>query len=166
LKIKKRNRRNRLNLSPRRRRLIKILLCGDAKTKKEALNSAGYSESTATKIPHLIIGNSRFQTAMQKALEEQNITEFRLARKIDQGLDATKLISAIVVAPDGEGMKEADSMTKDFIEVPDYFARHKYLETALTLRGDFLEKKVEATLTVETHEQRLARLREKIGKQL
>jgi len=68
-------------------------------------------------------------------------------------------ISAMVVASSGEGMKDANSMTKDFIEVPDYFARHKFLETALELRGDYPDKKLDVNHTFETHEQAVARLR-------
>jgi len=162
---KKRNRRW-LNLTPRRRKLIKNLLSGRFKTKKDALISAGYAVSTAEKIPHRIIGNDRFLTAVQYELERQGITDAKLVKKIDEGLEANKVISALVVAGNGEGMADASGVTKDFIEVPDYFVRHKYLETALNLRGDFPDKKVQVEATIETHEQRLARLRGQIGEEI
>ncbi len=43
-----------------------------------------------------------------------------------EGLAANKVISCNVIAPDGEGMKDANSMTKDFVDVPDHQARHKF----------------------------------------
>jgi hypothetical protein len=147
------------NLSPRRRKLLKNVLSGEYKTKKDVILSAGYTEGTATKSAELILGNLRFKSAMVQAMEAKGIDDARLAEKLDEGLEANKVISAMVVAPNGEGMADASGVTKDFIEVPDYLARHKYLETALELRGDFPNKKVDVDLTVESHEQRIARLR-------
>ena len=60
-------------------------------------------------------------------LEEAGITENLLQQKIIEGLDATRSISAI------SGSK-ANGGTVDFVDVPDYSSRHKYLETALKLK--------------------------------
>jgi hypothetical protein len=73
---------------------------------------------------------------------EKGITFGRLAQVLDEGLSATKVISATVIvnknipgsleqdAPDvGEAL--ANERTFDFIDVPDLKTRHKYLETAL-----------------------------------
>jgi len=61
-------------------------------------------------------------------LEAAGITDHLLQKKILEGLDATKTVSAKIIG------KDADSQTDDFIDVPDFMARHKYLETALKLK--------------------------------
>lgn len=61
-------------------------------------------------------------------LEEAGLTDKKLNQKIIEGLDATRTVSAKIIT------KGADSQTDDFIDVPDFMARHKYLETALKLK--------------------------------
>lgn len=145
--------------SLKREKLIKNLLSGKFKTLKAAMLDAGYSENTADDQAARLVGSSRVCTAMQEAMAKDGVNENRLTKIISQGLDATKVISAMVVAPSGDGMKDANSMTKDFIEVPDFLARHKFLETALELRGDYPDKKLDINHSFETHEQRIDRLR-------
>lgn len=75
-------------------------------------------------------------------MEEGGITDKKLKEKLEEGLEATKVVSARVIVikgrptsqADGE-LPPADSRTDDFIDVPDYAVRHKYLETALKLKG-------------------------------
>jgi hypothetical protein len=56
-------------------------------------------------------------------------------------------------------MKEADGVTKDFIDVPDFMARHKYVETGLKLHGLLQSNvKLDGNLIVETYEMRRKRL--------
>jgi hypothetical protein len=45
-------------------------------------------------------------------------------------------------------MKDADSMSKDFVEVEDFLTRHKYLETALKLKGHLIHKDQKEGVTV------------------
>jgi len=63
-------------------------------------------------------------------MESKGLGMGRLLEVLDDGLGANKVISAMVVNKKGDGMKQANSMTKDFIDVPDHGIRHKYLETA------------------------------------
>ncbi len=142
-------------LTIREQKVVRNLISG--MTKKDALLSAGYAESTATKKAEEIVGKSRIKKAIQKILEEQGMTDEKLAEVAVRGLDATKVISAMVIAPSGEGMKEANGITKDFIEVPDHDARHKFLVTGLKLKGH-LKDKMAVDLNVETYEQRRKRL--------
>jgi hypothetical protein len=148
------------HFSPRRERLIENLLSQKFKTLKDAIIDAGYAESTATKVPSEIIGNYRFRTAIRERMNEDGIDKKRLTKVLSEGLDATKVISAIVVASSAGGIKGAGGMTKDLIEVPDFLARHKFLETALDLRGDYPDKKLDVShFTFETHKHSIARLR-------
>jgi len=119
--------------NPREKKAIQGLLAG--KSKKDALISAGYSKSIAETKPSKIFGKGRVQQTIQEILINEGVTEEKLAQTLAEGLDAKKVISAMVIAPGGEGMKDANSMTKDFIEVPDHDARHKFMVSGLKLHG-------------------------------
>ena len=68
-------------------------------------------------------------------MEESGITDKLLQEKILEGLDANRTVSAKIIT------KGADSQTDDFIDVPGYMARHKYLETALKLKKRLVDRK-------------------------
>lgn len=80
------------------------------------------------------------------SLVEEFLPDRKLLECLDEGLRSTKCISAMVVAPSGEEMADAHGMTKDFVEVPDYMARHKYLDTALKLKGRYPNEKQDITI--------------------
>lgn len=152
-------------LTLRERRLIKNLQDPQYTTLKDALIDAGYADSTADKAPSRILGNSRVKEAIADIMDRQGISDDCLVHVLKEGLQAKKVISAMVIksSPDGiadeeDEMKEADSMTKDFVEVDDYAVRHKYLETGLKLRGHLQKDKLDVNLTIETYEQRRKRL--------
>jgi phage terminase small subunit len=63
------------------------------------------------------------------------------------------------IAKSKEGMADAAGITTDFIEVPDFMARHKFLDTALKLKNKYPSKKHDANVHTETYEERLARHR-------
>lgn len=71
-------------------------------------------------------------------LEEAGITDNLLRSKIAEGLDANRTVSARITG------KDANSRTDDFIDVPDFLARHKYLETTLKLKRRLIER-IDAT---------------------
>lgn len=89
----------------------------------KAMRDAGYSEATA-KTPQKLTESKAFTDAMIEA----GITDNKLATVLSEGLEATKVISAVVG-------KNADEKTMDFIDVPDHPTRHKFLETALKIKG-------------------------------
>ena len=68
-------------------------------------------------------------------LEEAGITDKLLQQKILEGLDANRTVSAMNTG------KNAGADSNDFIDVPDFMARHKYLETALKLKQRLIERK-------------------------
>lgn len=105
----------------------------------EAMRIAGYSPQTITK-PSNMTRSASFIALMDKI----GITDERLSRKLDEGLEATK---AVVM-----GAKSEDS----FVDIqPDYAVRHKYLETGLRLKGlGKQEPAVSFQFHVKTDEQR------------
>lgn len=67
-------------------------------------------------------------------LEEAGITDKLLQEKIMEGLSATKTVSAVNTS------KDAKANDVNFVDVPDFLARHKYLETTLKLKQRLLSK--------------------------
>ncbi len=76
--------------------------------------------------------------------EQAGLTDQAIVKHAQEGLNANKVISCNVIAKDGEGMKDANSMTKDFVDVPDWNARHKYFNTVMEMT-DRIKHKVEHT---------------------
>jgi hypothetical protein len=120
-------------LSVKERNAVKNIASG--MTAKDALVTAGYAESTATKKAHEIVGKSRIVQAIHEVMEELGLTLPNILAVLKEGLAATKVISAMVIASDGEGMKDANSMTKDFVEVVDYKERRETVALSLKLLG-------------------------------
>jgi len=112
------------------------------KSIRNAAKSAGISLATAARAE----ADPRIRSEMAIAIDEAakrrgyKSAKDKIADTVIESLEATKVISANVIAPDGEGMKDANSMTKDFVEVPDFQARIKAADLAGKFRGDFIER--------------------------
>jgi len=134
--VKKRKKLRR-DLTIREKRLLKYL--ATASSISEAMRLAGYAATTVSS------GTARRKTLENpRIIEEMNrmgMNDTFCLKYLKDGFEANKVISAVIMSK--ESMKDADSMTKDFIEVPDFDCRHKYLTTALKLRGYLHEKKEE-----------------------
>ena len=77
------------------------------------------------------IGGENLQKlTFPELMDEMGITDDKLIGVLDEGLGATRNISAIAGT-------EANGGTVDFVEVPDYQVRHRYLETGLKLKDYF-----------------------------
>ena len=114
-----------------------------AKAQSQALLDAGYSQSMAMKQQKKkVIGRARVQRALTAALEDSGIDAFMLARTILEGLKEVRVVSSGGTA----------------IEVPDHNVRHKFLQTALELRGDYPDKTIHQV--EESYEERILRLRQ------
>lgn len=76
-------------------------------------------------------------------MEASGITDHLLQQKIMEGLESKRTISATVVIKSDDPKvktKQANARDVDFIDVPDYAIRHKYLETALKLKKRMNDK--------------------------
>ena len=74
--------------------------------------------------------------------DRAGITDIHLSEKLKEGLDATKVISVIPIPPKeanpGTGdLPDADSKNIDFVDVPDFNVRVKYLDMAYKLKDKF-----------------------------
>ena len=94
----------------------------------QAMKDAGYSPATVNNPSNLTDSDG------WEILLETFIPDEKLAIKLDEGLDSNRTISTI------KGTN-ANGATTDFIDVPDFATRHKYLETALKLKQRLIERK-------------------------
>ena len=122
-------------LTLKQRKLIKAR--AEGKSLKECGKIAGYSESSAESIACKEFKKEQVSQAFQELLDRACPDSF-LADTYKDGMTATKVISAMVMAADG--MKDANSMTKDFIDVPDYPTRIKAADSVAKLKGYMVEK--------------------------
>lgn len=111
-----------------------------------AMLDAGYSPATAKNPDHLTESKG-WAEIMEEALPDSLLSQVHM-----EGLTANKQLSAKIIMLGGKG--DANSQTDDFIEVPDYPTRHKYLETAYKIKGRMVDKaqidgKLEVILTRE-----------------
>ncbi len=74
------------------------------------------------------------QDALRRYIDSPKL-KAKLIKVAEEGLSANKVISCNVIANDGEGMKDANSMTKDFIDVPDHQSRHRFWHDLVTAAG-------------------------------
>lgn len=94
----------------------------------KAMIDAGYTPATA-KTPQKLTDSEYVQALMR----EVGLTDKDGFQVLKEGLSATKVISATIVNGKNE-QGEHESMD-DFIDVPDYATRHKYVETLFKVRG-------------------------------
>lgn len=81
----------------------------------KVIRKAGYSEEVSKK-PKLVTQSLGFKQVLEKA----GITDDKLAKVMDEGLSAMKVVT---------------SHTEPDKEFPDHPTRHKFLETAVKLKG-------------------------------
>jgi len=133
---KKNSKRQRLTV--RERKFIMGL--ADGKSQTQAAKDAGYSKKTAYSIASEKLKKPDIQQSLQALMETRGLSDDRLLSVVEDGLQAQKAIGYLHQYKKGEdgrveGVKPDEVMSNDFIEYPDHSTRHKYLVTALELRG-------------------------------
>jgi len=124
----------------RRRKIIAAALL-EGKSNQDAGIAAGFSEKTAADQVSQTLRNPKFQSTLIAEMEKSGINDSYLSEKLRALIEGTKVISATVIAPgSGSDLKDAGSMSKDFIEVPDNIALAKGIEIAFKIRGQFTDK--------------------------
>lgn len=90
----------------------------------------------------------------REALINQYIPNDKILTTIAEALDANKPISCNVICQSADGMADAHSMTKDFVDVPDWANRLKAADMASRLKGMYPpeKKKVEEEVTWKNSE--------------
>lgn len=118
----------------KQRKAIKAMIeSGGTATIAEVMRKAGYSENTI----HTPSGLTRSEAWKQFAeLAGLSWEPQKLIDWIWEGAQATRTISAI-------SGNEANGKTVDFVDVPDYDVRHKYISTILKVQDAFPSEKHE-----------------------
>jgi len=98
--------------------------------------AAGYSEVFSRTASDRL--ERSIKVDMRDHFERAGLTDKKIVEHALKGLNAGKVISANVIASDG--MADAHGTTKDFIDVPDWTARHKYFETILKITDKLRDK--------------------------
>lgn len=80
--------------------------------------------------------------SVSEFLDKAGITDIHLSKKLKEGLDATKVVSVIPIPPKeakpGTGdLPDANSKNIEFIDVPDFNVRVKYLDMAYKLKDKY-----------------------------
>jgi hypothetical protein len=80
--------------------------------------------------------------SVSEFLDKAGMDDIHLSKKLKEGLDATKVISVIPIPPKearpGTGdLPDANSKNIDFVDVPDFNVRVKYLDMAYKLKDKF-----------------------------
>ena len=103
---------------------------------------AGYAfrQSGGQNLSKLVI-----QHAIDKLAEEQGLTDIKLNSVLLEGLESTKVIGYLhnyKKSKDGkiEKVQPDEIISSEFLDVPDMPTRHRYLETALKIKGRSVEK--------------------------
>lgn len=125
-------------LTPQQKKLVLLMpsVNSGSMTLSEAMRKAGYAESTALQQSETM-RNLRENSVMQDALRKKGFDEEFIAKKIMEGLEASK----------GYTIKVGAETV--FEQTPDAMARHKYLETGAKLLDVFPAAKVDTHLTVD-----------------
>ena len=130
---------NKAAVEARRKTIINALL--DGKSTLQAGTEAGLSPKTADSQVSQILNNPKTQNCLLEAMERRGMGDDYLAEHHRMLIEGTKVISANIIVPGGgTDLKDAGSMTKDFIEVPDFQAKAKGLDMFYRLLGLYKDK--------------------------
>lgn len=110
---------------------------------KEYLDTGNATEAAARvydvssrESAHAIGSENLRKLTFPELMDQMGITDEKLNQVLAEGLEANRTISAIAGT-------EANGGTVDFVDVPDFQTRHRYLETGLKLKDKFPSTKVE-----------------------
>jgi len=96
---------------------------------------------------------TKLNISQNELMELMGMTDAYLQEKLNEGLEAKKVISVIPMKakeaqPNSTDLPDANSRNIDFVDVEDYAVRHKYLDTALKLKGSYPTEKKKVDLNV------------------
>jgi hypothetical protein len=118
-------------------------------TQGDALLAAGYAPTTIRKSAKQLASKLlatdpvKAQPTLSDILHAKGMTDEAIVDILIEGLKANKVISAMVVNRQGDGMSDANSMTKDFVEVPDHPTRGQYVDRVAKLRSYYPDPKLQ-----------------------
>jgi phage terminase small subunit len=136
---KKQAAKNKAAVKMRRKKVIKAVLEG--KTLQQAGIIAGYAPQAAYQQAAKTLQNPTIASKLLAEMEKNGMDDAYLSVKLRALIEGTKVIAANIFTGSGPDLADANSMTKDFVEVPDNVALGKGLEIACKIKGVFSEKR-------------------------
>ena len=155
----KRRQRKRKHLTTKDRTMIKHICEG--MEPKEAAKEVGYSEGYVNSNIETILAKPAVKAKFTEIMEKIGLDDETLALALKDGITANKVISAVVTKTklDPE-LEDANGASYDFVEVPDYTNRHRFLKTALDLKDKFPDRKIKVEARDVTLEALILELRQ------
>jgi len=97
---------------------------------------------------------TKLDISFDELIELTGITDLSLNKKLNEGLDANKTISVIPISPkknqeNSTNLPDADSKNIEFVEVPDYGIRFRYLDMAYKIKDKYPSEKHDVTMKGE-----------------
>jgi len=97
---------------------------------------------------------TKVDLSISEILEMMGTTDAYLNQKLNEGLEATKVVSVIPMKPkeaqpNSPDLPDATSKNVEFIDVEDYPTRHKYLDMAYKLKNKYPTEKKDIDLNVK-----------------
>jgi len=94
--------------------------------------------------------------SVNELLDRMGATDAHIGSKIYEGMDATKVISVIPLkSKEGQenptDLPDANSRNIEFVDVPDFNVRVKYIDIALKLKGKYPSEKHDVNVKGELH---------------
>lgn len=123
---------NKIHLTPRQLKYFGFIQQG--MTKLEAAKLSGYSEET---VPTHIENSPNLRKALLASMELNGLTSERLGKKIADGIEAKKTI-----------FSSFKGKIEDEREIIDHETQHKYVKTALEIRGDLQDAGVQVNIGI------------------
>ena len=118
-----------------------------------AMRAAGYSHHYAnTRGPKYL--ESVIESDMRNVAERQGLTDRALVAFAIKGMQATRLQTCDIYVKDENGKLKINKNSNDFIEVPDWAARHRFFNTICELSGR-LKTQIEHSGKVDGPEQKI-----------
>ena len=126
----------------------------NAPSMAEAARRAGYSPTSARVQAHQNI--TKHNDLFISILEEHGLTDEKIAQTICDGINAStlfffggKLMGRLNQSAIEKLAKQGIEVSgDDFLEIPDPYARHKYLDTLCKLKGHYIGKEDAPGLTM------------------
>ena len=99
-----------------------------------------YEGESARVLGHRML--TKVNISVAELLDNLGLNDIYLGEKLKEGLDATKVISVIPIPPKKDkpstgDLPNADSKNIEFIDVPDFNVRVKYLDMAYKLKDKY-----------------------------
>jgi len=89
--------------------------------------------------------------SVTELLDKMGLTDLHLNQKLKEGLDATKVVTVIPIPQKGKSgtgdLSDADSKTVEFVDVPDFNVRVKYLDMAWKIKAKYPTDRSKVELT-------------------